>query len=85
MEPAMFTPVSPLAKALVLSLSAGLTFSIAAFMAQGRQSDAVPAPARQVVQLAPVVVIGHRDAVLAEEVPDAKLSKAAPTGKDTAI
>ena len=75
--------ISPLAKALVLTLSAGLTLFIAGFMAQGVRTDATPT--RQVVQLAPVVVIGHRDAELAGDDSDAKFTKASPASKDAAI
>ena len=79
----MFTLISPASKALVLTLSAGLVWSALSAMAQGFPAGATPTA--HIVQLAPVLVVGHRDATLAEAVPDAKLTKAAPTSKNTAI
>ena len=88
----MFKLISPLSKVLVLTLSAGLTWSTVGTVAQGFQGNASPAP--QFVQLPRVLVIGHRDAAMLagqpesdvqESATESRLTKVNQPGKNTAI
>jgi hypothetical protein len=88
----MFKLISPLSKVVVLTLSAGLTWSTVGTVAQGFHGNA--SPVQHIVQLPPVLVIGHRDAAMVTNQPDsdvpesaaqAKLTTINQPGKDTAI
>ena len=55
----MFTQISTASKFMVFALSASLTWASLGTIAQSFQSQVSRAP--RLVELAPVVVVGHRD------------------------
>jgi hypothetical protein len=88
----MFQLISPLSKATVLLVSAGLTWSTVGTLAQGFQDSRHAA--QPAYQLPMVVVVGHRAAAVAgntatdgvqESTAQARLTKINPASKDTAI
>jgi hypothetical protein len=91
-ECTMFKLISPLSKVVILTLSAGLTWSTVGSLVDGFQTSG--SPTMPVVTLAPVLVVGHREAATVVTQPEAvaralpletKLTKVSAPNKNSAI